>query len=172
MSKRTHALALAAIAAAVLAFGGATPAAAQPESVLRVVLINELGSLDPVQSTAAFVRNHGFMVYDTLFAVDPDFRVQPQMVEGHEVSGDGRTWRFRLREGLKFHDDQPVRGVDCVASIRRWGARDTMGQTLMLAADELRATSDRDFEIRLKRPFPLMLDALGKLSTQALFVVP
>lgn len=65
-----------------------------------------------------------------------------------------------------------MRGVDCVASIRRWGARDTIGQTIMRIVDDIRATSDRDFEIRLQRPFPLMLDALGKLSTQALFVVP
>jgi peptide/nickel transport system substrate-binding protein len=73
---------------------------------------------------------------------------------------------------LRFHDNEPVRAADCVASIRRWGARDTMGQTLMGVVDQIRATSDRGFEIRLKRPFPLMLDALGKLSTQALFVVP
>ena len=141
-------------------------------NTLRFIPHSNLAAVDPVATSGYIVRNFGFMVYDTLFAVDPDFRVQPQMVEGHEVSGDGRAWRFRLREGLKFHDDQPVRGVDCAASIRRWAARDTMGQTLMLAVDEIRATSDRDFEIRLKRPFPLMLDALGKLSTQALFIVP
>jgi peptide/nickel transport system substrate-binding protein len=88
------------------------------------------------------------------------------------VSGDGRVWQFRLRESLRFHDNEPVRAADCVASIRRWDARDTMGQTLMGVVDQIRATSDRGFEIRLKRPFPLMLDALGKLSTQALFVVP
>ncbi len=151
-----------------------TPSLAQgaARSTLRFIPHSNLAAVDPVATSGYIVRNYGFMVYDTLFAVDPDFRVQPQMVDSHEVTNDGRTWRFRLREGLKFHDDQPVRGVDCVASIRRWGARDTMGQTLMLAVDEIRATSDRDFEIRLKRPFPLMLDALGKLSTQALFIVP
>ncbi len=152
----------------------ANPSLAQgaARNTLRFIPHSNLAAVDPVAASGYIVRNYGFMVYDTLFAVDPDFRVQPQMVEGHEVSGDGRLWRFRLREGLKFHDDQPVRGADCVASIRRWGARDTMGQTLMLAVDEIRATGDRDFEIRLKRPFPLMLEALGKLSTQPLFIVP
>ena len=123
-----------------------TPSLAQgaARSTLRFIPHSNLAAVDPVATSGYIVRNYGFMVYDTLFAVDPDFRVQPQMVDSHEVTNDGRTWRFRLREGLKFHDDQPVRGVDCVASIRRWGARDTMGQTLMLAVDEIRATSDRD----------------------------
>lgn len=150
------------------------PAIAQGAATgtLRFVPHANLGAVDPVATSGYIVRNYGFMVYDTLFAVDPEFRVRPQMVEGHVVSGDQRTWQFRLRDGLRFHDNEPVCARDCVASIRRWGARDTMGQTLMTAVDEIRATSDRAFEIRLKRPFPLMLDALGKLSTQALFVVP
>jgi peptide/nickel transport system substrate-binding protein len=150
----------------------ARPALAQPAKVLKFVPHSNLAAVDPVATSGYIVRNYGFMVYDTLFGVDTQFRPKPQMVAGHEVSGDGRTWRFRLREGLLFHDGAPVRGVDCAASIRRWGARDTMGQTIMRITDAIVAPSDRDFEIRLKQPFPLMLDALGKLSTQALFVVP
>lgn len=163
----------------LLAAGAAASALPSPvlaqgaaRNVLRFIPHANLGAVDPVATSGYIVRNYGFMVYDTLFAVDTEFRTRPQMIEGHEVSGDGRLWQFRLREGLRFHDNEPVRAVDCAASIRRWGARDTMGQTLMTAVDEIRATSDRAFEIRLKRPFPLMLDSLGKLSTQALFVVP
>jgi len=139
---------------------------------LRFIPHSNLAALDPVATSGYIVRNYGFMVYDTLFGMDAQFRPRPQMVASHEVSGVGRVWRFRLREGLTFHDGTPVRGVDCAASIRRWGARDTMGQTIMRIADEITAPADRDFEIRLKQPFPLMLDALGKLSTQALFVMP
>lgn len=152
----------------------ATPALAQGAAArtLRFIPHANLAAVDPVATSGYIVRNFGFTIYDTLFGVDPSFQVRPQMVEGHEVSADGRTWRFRLREGLRFHDNEPVRARDAVASIKRWGARDSMGQTLMTVVDELRAPSDRDFEIALKRPFPLMLDSLGKLSTQALFVVP
>jgi peptide/nickel transport system substrate-binding protein len=150
------------------------PALAQASAArtLRFIPHANLGAVDPVATSGYIVRNYGFMVYDTLYAVDTEFRVRPQMVEGQEVSDGDRLWKFRLREGLVFHDDQPVRAADCVASIKRWGARDTMGQTLMTVTEEIRATSDRDFEIRLKRPFPLMLESLGKLSTQALFIVP
>ena len=166
-------------AGALAATGGAhalsAPAFAQgatARNTLRFIPHANLGAVDPVATSGYIVRNYGFMIYDTLYGMDTEFRSRPQMVEGEEVATDGLTWRFRLREGLRFHDNEPVRAADCVASIRRWGARDTMGQTLMTAMDEIRATSDRDFQMRLKRPFPLMLESLGKLSTQALFIVP
>ena len=163
-----------AMGAAFAAGGLAAPALAQGAAArtLRFIPHANLGAVDPVATSGYIVRNYGFMVYDTLYAVDAQFRVQPQMVEGHEVSEGDRVWKFRLREGLRFHDNEPVRAADAVASVKRWGARDTMGQTLMTATDSIRAISDREFEIRLKRRFPLMLDSLGKLSTQALFVVP
>ncbi|MBD0275540.1 MAG: ABC transporter substrate-binding protein, partial [Acetobacteraceae bacterium] len=170
----TRRAALASTAAALAAATLPRPAVGQGAGAraLRFVPHSNLAAIDPVATSGYVVRDYGFMVYDTLFGVDTRFRPRPQMVATHDVSGDGRAWRFRLREGLEFHDGTPVRGVDCAASIRRWGARDTMGQTIMRIVDEIAAPADRDFEIRLKQPFPLMLDALGKLSTQALFVMP
>jgi peptide/nickel transport system substrate-binding protein len=165
---------LAGTAAALAAATLPRPALSQGAGarVLKFIPHSNLAAVDPVATSGYIVRNYGFMVYDTLFGVDAEFRAKPQMVAAHEVSSDGRVWRFRLRDGLMFHDGTPVRGLDCAASIRRWGARDTMGQTIMRITDAITAPSDREFEIRLKQPFPLMLDALGKLSTQALFVVP
>ena len=58
------------------------------------------------------------------------YRPQPQMVEGHTVANDGRLWTFTLREGLRFHNGEPVRAQDCIASLERWGKRDAMGQKL------------------------------------------
>jgi peptide/nickel transport system substrate-binding protein len=94
------------------------------------------------------------------------------MVEGHTVEDDGKHWTFRLREGLLFHDGEPVRGRDCVASIRRWAARDGLGQVLMARTAEMAAPDDRTFTIRLQRPFGPMLDALAKIGPPALFVMP
>ena len=97
----------------------AAPAVAQGASArtLRFVPHANLAAVDPVATSGYIVRNFGFMIYDTLFGVDPSFQVRPQMVEGHEVSADGRHWRFRLREGLRFHDNEPVRARDAVASM-------------------------------------------------------
>jgi peptide/nickel transport system substrate-binding protein len=98
------------------------PAVAQGAAArtLRFIPHSNLSTIDPVGTTGYIVRNHGYLVYDTLYATDADFRVRPQMAEGHDTSSDGRIWRIRLREGLRFHDGEPVRAQDCAPSLRRW----------------------------------------------------
>jgi len=173
MRRRSFTL-LAAVAATLAALGPAGPAAAQPapSGTLRIVLQNPLASLDPVVSTAAFIRNHGFLVYDQLFALDSRGEARPQMVERHEVSADGMTHRFTLREGLAFHDGQPVRAADAVASIRRWGQRDIAGRALLSATAAMEVVDERSFTIRLSRPFGLVTEVLARPTASALFVMP
>jgi peptide/nickel transport system substrate-binding protein len=150
----------------------ALPAAARPARPLRFVPHAALAVLDPVASSAYVTRNHGFLVWDTLYGLDADYRAQPQMVEGHSVEDEGRRWSFSLRAGLVFHDGEPVRASDCVASIRRWGARDAMGGRVLALAEEIAALDDRRFAIRLTRPFPMLPDALAKPGSIACFVMP
>ncbi len=160
--------------AAAAAAALARPALAQPTNarVLRYVPQSDLTVIDPVVTTAYVTRHHALMVWDQLYGLDGQLRPQPQMVEGHTVEDDGRRWTFRLREGLAFHDGEPVRGRDCVASIRRWAARDGLGQVLMARVAEMAAPDDRTFAIRLQRPFGPMLDTLAKIGPSALFVMP
>jgi peptide/nickel transport system substrate-binding protein len=143
-----------------------------PQKTLRFIPQADLRSIDPIWTTAYVTRNFGYLVFDTLFALDKDFKPQPQMVDHWTASDDKLTYRFSLREGLKWHDGQPVRAADCVASIERWGKRDTLGQKLMEAIGEIRPVDDSTFEIKLKSPFPLILDALGKLSSNVPFMMP
>ena len=98
--------------------------------MLKFIPQADLRILDPITTTAYITRNHGYMIYDTLFATDAKFQVQPQMVDKYELSGDRLTYTFTLRDGLKFHDGQPVRSADCIASIERWAKRDALGQKL------------------------------------------
>jgi peptide/nickel transport system substrate-binding protein len=163
---------LGATAATAFASVLAYPAQAQDSKVLRFVPQADLSALDPVWTTGYVVRNHGYMVYDTLYSMDSKFQLKPQMAEGHAVTDEGRTWTIRLRDGLKFHDGEPVRARDCVASIRRWAARDGFGATLMAQTDELSAVDDRTLRFRLKAPFPLLAEALGKLSSPVPFIMP
>ena len=100
-------------------------------SIVKVAPEVDLKIFDPVWTTALITRNHGYMVYDTLFAVDDKLQVRPQMVDKHEVSADKLTWTFTLRDGLEWSNGTPVTAEDCIASIRRWAARDAMGQKLM-----------------------------------------
>ena len=163
--------ALAALAAALAAVTFATPGAAQPKT-LRVVMHSDLKVLDPIWSSAYIVRNHGYMVYDTLFAVDDKFQVRPQMVESWSTSEDGLVTTITLRQGLAWHDGAKVTSADCIASLRRWAARDSMGQKLADALAEYRVIDDRTFQIVLKERFGALLDALGKPSGAVPFMMP
>ena len=136
---------------------------AEAQSTLTFVPHADLASLDPVWTTADITRNFSLAVYDTLYAFDAEFTVQPQMVAGQTTSSDGTQWELTLRDGLKFHDGSPVLAKDCVATIKRWGQRDPMGTALMARADEVSAPSDKVIRIRLKKPFPLLTYALAQV---------
>ncbi len=161
-------------AGAALATAVARPAAvrAQAATTLRFTPQQDLITLDPVTTTAYMTRNHGYMVFDTLYGMDSSFQATPQMVEGHRVEDGGRRWDLTLREGLLFHDGEKVLAKDCVASLRRWARRDPFGATLMATTDELSAPDDRTIRFRLKRPFPLLPIALGKASVPVCAMMP
>jgi len=160
------------LCAFALAVAFAASSTAAQEKVLKFIPQADLRILDPIATTAYITRNHGYMVYDTLFATDAKFQVQPQMVGKWELSRDKLTYTFTLRDGLKFHDGQPVRSADCIASIERWGKRDSLGQRLAQSAESWTAVNDKTFKLKLKKPFPLTLDALGKLSSNVPFIMP
>ena len=157
---------------AILALLLAGPATAQSNKTLRVVMHSDLKILDPVWTTAYIVRNHGYLIYDTLFALDAKLEPQPQMVESWTASDDKLVWTFKLRDGLKWHDGQPVTSADVLPSIKRWTSKDTLGGLLAKSTKEMKAVDDRTFQIVLKEPFGLMLKALAKPASVPLFVMP
>jgi peptide/nickel transport system substrate-binding protein len=130
---------------------------------LRFVPQFDLTIADPHAAPTYVTRTHGYLVFDTLFGVDGNQHPSPQMVEGVSVEDDGKRWNLTLRPGLKFHDNELVLARDCAASIRRWGQRDHLGRTLLAVTDDISAADDRTVVLRLKRPFPLLPAALGKL---------
>ncbi|MBO1077718.1 ABC transporter substrate-binding protein [Roseomonas haemaphysalidis] len=146
--------------------------AAQGQRVLKFIPQADLAVLDPVWTTAYVTRNHAYMVFDTLFGMDANLRPVPQMAEGAAAEDGGKLWRITLRPGLRFHDGQPVLARDCVASIRRWAKRDAFGQALMAATDELSAADDRTVVFRMKAPFPLLPNALGKAPSLMCAIMP
>ena len=168
--QRRHFLAGAAAAGAVLG----RPALAQSERqrVLRFVPYTDLAIFDPIWTTADIVRDHGYMVYDTLFGMDSDFKPQPQLAEGFVYEQDNRVCTITLRSGPIFHDGAPVRAQDCVASLKRWMAVAPMGQTLNALTDELSALDDRRIRFRLKRAFPLLIQVLAQVSAPVPFIMP
>ncbi|MBB3995622.1 peptide/nickel transport system substrate-binding protein [Sulfitobacter undariae] len=136
------------------------------------VMHSSLRVLDPIMTTAYMSRNHGYMIFDTLFALDADLKPQPQMVDTWTVSEDKLTYKFTLRDGLKFHDGAAVTGEDVAASIARWGERDAMGQVLMTFVESLSAEGDNVFVMTLKEPYGLVIDSLAKPSSNVAFIMP
>ena len=148
-------------------------ALAADSKVLKFVPQANLANLDPIWTTQYVVRNASVLIWDTLLGVDAQLQPKPQMVESWETAADGKTWTFKLRSGLKFHDGEPVLAKDCVASIKRWWVRDApMGGPISRRTDALEVVDDRTFRFRLNQPYPKMLFALGKSSTPMLVIMP
>ncbi|UYN95245.1 MAG: ABC transporter substrate-binding protein [Enhydrobacter sp.] len=162
---------LAAMAAGAILATAASPVLAQSKT-LKVVQHGNLTILDPIWTTAYVTRNHGYLIYDTLFAMDEQNAVKPQMVEKYEVSPDKTVWTFTLRDGLEWHDGKPVTSADCIASLQRWGKRDAMGLKLMDFVKEFKAVDAKTFQMVLKEPYGLVLDTLGKPSSNVPFMMP
>jgi peptide/nickel transport system substrate-binding protein len=138
---------------------------------ITAVMHSDLRVIDPIMTTAYITRDHGYMVYDTLLATDANFKIQPQMAD-FKVSDDKLTYTFTLRDGLKWHDGTPVTAEDCVASLQRWGKRDGMGQKLMDFTASLEATDARTITLKLKEPYGLVLESIGKPSSLVPFMMP
>ncbi len=141
-------------------------------ATLNAVLEAEVVTLDPHFTTAYISRTFGYLVFDTLFAMDTAGAIKPQMVERYETSADGMTWTFVLRDGLAFHDGSPVTAEDCVLSLKRWGSRDGFGRRLFAATGSLEAVDAKTIRLVLKEKFGLVLDALGKPSSVTPFILP
>lgn len=138
---------------------------------ITAVMHSDLRIIDPIFTTAYITRDHGYMVYDTLITTDANFKIQPQMADW-KISDDKLTYTFTLRDGLKWHDGTPVTAEDCVASLKRWAAVDGMGQKLLQFTASIEPTDAKTITLKLKEPYGLVLDSIGKPSSRVAFMMP
>jgi peptide/nickel transport system substrate-binding protein len=168
----TFASALSVLALSVaLASQALTSQAIAAGKTITAVMHSDLRIIDPLFTTAYITRDHGYMIYDTLLATDSNFKIQPQMADW-KVSDDKLTYTFTLRDGLKWHDGTPVTAEDCVASLKRWGKSDNMGQKLMDFTASIEPIDAKSFALKLKEPYGLVLDSIGKPSSYVPFMMP
>jgi len=170
----TRRAALAAPALLGAAALGAKSALAQRRDPRELRFITAVGLtvLDPIWTASLVTLNHAYGVYDALYGIAQDLSPRPQMVAGHTVSSDELIWEFKLRDGLLFHDGEPVRARDAVASMKRWWRRDSFGQLVAAVTDSLEPTDDKTFRLKLKKPFPHLLVALSRVGALTCFVMP
>lgn len=156
---------------ALLGVGTLILATSAQAQTINAVMHSGLRLLDPILTTAHITRDHGYMIYDTLLGMDEEFQPQPQMAEW-EVSDDGMTYTFTLREGLTWHDGEAVTAADCVASLERWAQRDSGGLMLMDHVASLEASDERTITLTLSEPFSYVLELIAKPSSVAAFMMP
>src|ERR1700750_95899 len=160
------------IALSVVALSASLPSQAiAAGKTITAVMHSDLRLLDPIITTGYIQRDYGYMVYDPLLATDANFKIQPQMAEW-KVSDDKLTYTFTLRDGLKWHDGTPVTAEDCVASLKRWGKRDGMGQKLMDFTARSEATDAKPITLKRKEPYGFVLETIGKPSSVVPFMMP
>ncbi|MDF2095088.1 ABC transporter substrate-binding protein [Aquibaculum arenosum] len=157
-------------AGALLAATLLTPAVSEAQTITGV-MHSGLRVLDPVITTAHITRNHAYMIYDVLLAQDENFEPQPQMADW-EVSDDGLTYTFTLRDGLVFHDGEAVTAEDAVASLNRWGKRDSGGQLIFDVTESLEATDEKTLTWTLSEPFEPLISVISKQSALPPFIMP
>ncbi|MFA5520791.1 MAG: ABC transporter substrate-binding protein [Castellaniella sp.] len=172
MKTKSRYTTLAASLLVALPLGLGSVASAQAETMITAVMQAPLRSLDPVITTAYVIRNYGYMIYDTLLSVDADGNIQPQMLEKWEVSDDGKTYTFTLRDGLKWHDGGDVTSADCIASIDRWATQDKMGQIMKELTTATDRIDDKTFSMTFSTATNIALRALSKPSSLAAFIMP
>ncbi|MGY3534788.1 MULTISPECIES: ABC transporter substrate-binding protein [Bradyrhizobium] len=175
ISRWKHRTLAAALTALALSFApqelSFAPQAIAADKTITAVMHSDLRVIDPILTTAYITRDHGYMVYDTLIATDSNFKIQPQMADW-KVSDDKLTYTFTLRDGLKWHDGGPVTAEDCVASLKRWAKVDGMGQKLMDFTASIEATDAKTITLKLKEPYGLVLESIGKPSSRVAFMMP
>jgi peptide/nickel transport system substrate-binding protein len=157
-------------AAAAIAAPLARPAIAGNAQTLSIVPQVALNSIDPVWTSSQIARNMGFMVFDLLYGRDEAMNPRPQMLEGDLMEDGGKRWTLKLRENLWFHDGEPVRSRDCIASLKRWMVRDAGGVTLSRRLDAIEASDDRTIVLRLNQPFPHLRTLLSKFIQPAMMM--
>ena len=145
---------------------------AQDAKVLRFIPQANLSSLDAVAGTQYVVRNAAMLIWDTLYGVTSKLEPKPQMAEGAAASDDGKTWTIKLRPGLTFHDGDKVLPKDVIASLKRWMVRDSMGQIIAAQLLGMDGPDDLTVRIRMSKPFPKMLFALGKANAPMALIMP
>jgi len=170
LSRWKHPAVAAKAALSALAISAALATAPAQAKTITAVMHSDLRT-PGMLTTAYIVRDFGYMIYDTLLAEDSNFKIQPQMAEW-KVSDDKLTYTFTLRDGLKWHDGTPVTAEDCVASLQRWGKADNMGQKLMDFTASIEATDPKTITLKLKEPYGLVLDSIGKPSSLVPFMMP
>jgi peptide/nickel transport system substrate-binding protein len=140
-------------AAAALGLALATAPAVLADGTLRYATVGEPPSLDQHVVTSDLATTIAHHMFEGLYTFDGNYEPQPLLASGETVSADGTTITIQLREGVRFHDGQPMTSADVVASLKRWGEHGSRGKLLFSNVAEVSASGAHSVKLTFKTPF-------------------
>lgn len=153
-------------AVSALAFVGLTvsPAIAEPEGVLVIAENETPENLDPANATNSTVDQLLLGVYDTLVQFSAgEVEVSPRIAESWAISEDGRTYTFKLKEGVTFHDGTELTAEDVVFTLDRLVAAKSGVLNNMGTYKSAEAVDDSTVALTLEEPFGPFLSSLARV---------
>ena len=140
----------------------ATPAPT-PGGILKVGLQSDPTALDPQKQNLTAIWHVVEHIYDGLTRIAPDLSVVPGLAEGWEISEDGTSYMFVLREGVTFHDGTPLKASDVKFTFERWVAPETASTSAaeLASVASIEATDDRTVVMTLHAPDASLLATLA-----------
>ncbi|MBA3518807.1 MAG: ABC transporter substrate-binding protein [Rhizobiales bacterium] len=167
MTFRSTVSAAALAAAAITGETGAPALAAAADECVKVLgyeWSGEKQSMDPADMQSGDDAYHIFAVYNRLVDIDDDFKVLPELATEWSVSADGKTWTFKLRDGVKFHSGKDFTSADVVYTFKRLlDPAQGFGSTAVLQfmdANGIAAPDPRTVTFTTKEPvaeFPVLI---------------
>ena len=133
----------------------AQPAADHPNEITVGIAQDLDESLDPHKAVAAGTKEVMFNVFEGLMKPTPEGDLIPAVAEKYEVSNDQLVYTFTIRDGIKFHNGQPVTAGDVVNSITRCIEPSEAGVLAvepLSAVEKVTGMDERTVQIRLKEP--------------------
>src|SRR2546426_7779507 len=135
--------------------------------VLKVAMIGEPPTLDLHTTTATIVQQITWHVYEGLYTYDRTYGAIPLLVESHTVSDNGKTYAFRLRRGVEFHNGKEMTSADVVPSLQRWGRLATPGKQFWKNVEGVEAKDPYTVVMYLKETSGALLMGLARPNNGA-----
>lgn len=132
---------------------------------INIALTAQPPTLDTATTVSQVALDVGQHIFEQLYTLNADFEPTPMLAKSHDVSEDGLSYTFHLREGVKFHNGKEMTADDVVASMNRWLVTSSRAKVLLENA-EFGKVDDYTVELKLAQPSS---DVLILIASQANF---
>ncbi|TDL30797.1 ABC transporter substrate-binding protein [Jeotgalibacillus sp. S-D1] len=150
--------------------GTGSSSSASDKNSLKVAYQAQPDTLDPTVTTAEATAFPARLMYESLVTLNENYEVTAQLAESYEISEDGKTISFKLREGIKFHNGKEMLADDVIASLTRWQENSSLTKSI-LAGSQWKKIDDYTIDLILSKPSSIVLHILAD-QTQLAAIMP